>query len=486
MMSALASSSPSRRRVTLGALLQIVVRLIGLVAGAVVAAVQARTLSVAEFGVFSTILLLCGIAQALSDLGLTNVTVKRIAIDPDSAPFHAAALLQARLAIGCVTSLLAFGLSVLLLGQFGDVLAAALVLASVPIGTVGTLQAVPIAKLELGVQNILLLVQSATWLIIVLVLGALSADLLQFAIGFFAASVIQALVVWRLVARRVKPQFRSGFRHLINLMSESLPLGIGGLGVTAYFRVGGIVLFSTWGAEQAAYLSGATRVLEVAQAIPASILGPLLPLLSASLTAQNKAKAKAVWAFAERLVAASSLMVVAGVVALAPDVIRVLYGDRYEQTILVLRVLIFSFVPICIGWLTTSAIIASGAYRAYATVTLVTAAFSVVAAMLVIPVWGAIGTAFVTLGTESVVAAALLAVARRRSGLVSQMSVWLRSVAAAALTGGALVLIPGFGEPIVDLLVKTAIGVVVGAILLLAMRVVTYAHISSALHRREV
>jgi O-antigen/teichoic acid export membrane protein len=473
----------SRRRVALGSLAQVAIRLVGVVSGAVVAALQARTLSIDDFGVFAVSLTIVTLAVALTDLGLSSTAVHMIASDLRSQRQTLAALIVVRLALGLLATGVGFGVSWALFSPGPDRLAAALVVGTVPLAAVGAFQAIPIARLNLYRQNVLLVSQSALWLAIVLLLWWTSADLVQFAAGFAVSAAVQAVVIWAVAGRGAKPSFAGCWPRVAILVRSALPLGIGGIAVTAYYRLSSIVVFSISGAAAAAQYAAAFKVMDVLQAIPAGLLVALLPLLSGSISSDMRDRANRVWSLALRTVLAVSSLVSAGLVVASSEIVTILYGDQFAEAAPLLRVLAIAFVPICLGWLATPAIIATKHVRAYAITTWVAAGASLSALVLLVPVYGPMAAAIATVVTEIAVAAALLLLLARREGFAPHASVFGRVIVIAAIAGGAAFFVPGLGSDWLTLLSKAAVTLAVGLPLLLLTRVVTGTEARSVLGR---
>ncbi|MGP1666101.1 MAG: oligosaccharide flippase family protein, partial [Rhodanobacter sp.] len=356
----------SRRHVVGGSALQALVRLLLLTCGAVSVAIQVRTLTVPEYGVFVTILSVIALLSGLTDIGLTNTAVQRMARSPDRQGAIAGGLLIARGALGLALGAIGAGVSLLLFTTSTERFAAALMIATLPLGMLTALQAVFVARLQLMKQNLLLTTQGLLWLAVVVTLGWIQAGLVMFAAGFLGCALIQASIVWLLLWRQARLDVRSGIQEVPSLLRQAIPLGLGGIGTTAYYRLSGIILFVGAGPIAAASYSAAFKVVDMLQAIPASLLATLIPLLARALEAGDRLRVTRMWDLASRVTLASSTMVAAGVAVTAPQIVSVLYGQAYADSVPLLRVVAFAFVPICLGWLSTGALTATGRVKGYA------------------------------------------------------------------------------------------------------------------------
>lgn len=478
--------APTRRSVTVGSSVQVFVRVFGLLSGAIVVAVQARTLSVTDFGYLSTILLINGMAISLADLGLLNTAVQRMSRSPEARHAIVSALLMCRFALGIVLTLGSVLASLFLFSTSEAQVAAIVIVAGIPLSSLSAIQSLPMAGLRLLPQNVLLFVQSFIWTLVVLVLGAVHAGLLGFAVGFLASAVVQSGITLLLCGRGYRFRLSEARREAPPLIRRAIPLGLGALGVTAYYRLTGLVLFSVAGAAASANYSAAFRIVDVLQVLPSTVVGPLIPLLTTAFSTGRRARAEAVWSLSFRLMLSVATLAACGMAVLAPQIIELLYGQKYDDAIGLLRIVAFAFIPICMGWLSTSAVTAAGAVRWYALVTIVGAVLSVGCALVFVPQFGATASAWVTVATESVVVIALGAIVHYKTGLRVSPSIVIRVALAAGVMS---VVVLALGWPSLGLLAslpaRVAVGIAVGIGSLLLLRVLTVGDIRNVMSRRS-
>jgi O-antigen/teichoic acid export membrane protein len=274
-----------------------------------------------------------------------------------------------------------------------------------------------------------------------------------------------------------------GTRALIfELLRLAWPIGLAGVFVTAYYRIDALILFHYRGATAAAYYSAAYRVLDVLQILPMTVSGVLLPLLaSAEREKGGHARVERLFGLATVLLLSVALPVAACGVILAPGLVHLIYGHRYNPSVYLLQVLLPAFIPICLGYLLTSQLILHQLLRPYITITFLGAVINVVANALAIPRYGAPAAAWSTLGTELLVMACIAGVVGRRLGLTLPAARILRCAAAVAVTAAAVWLVRS--ETLV-------IGFLVAAVVyppcLLASRAITVGELRALLTRQSV
>lgn len=471
---------PKRRQVTLGSLVQLVIRIVGLLCGAIVAALQARTLTVTDFGVLSLIFSISAMAIVLSDLGIMNTAVRKLATCPEQRSKTISGLLTSRFIMGLFLALFGFVASALLLESREALMAAALILAALPLGSLTATQAISQAELHFVVVNTLLGLQNFLWLAAVVFLAWSDASLLEFALAFLICALIQSTTTWLLCGRGLRFSLRTGLSETWPLMRQALPIGIGSLAVTGYYRLTGIVLYANAGPEVAGNFSAAFRILDAMQAIPATLSATFLPLMSRYFSQQKNVLAATAWDLALRLLLTSSVMLAVVIALLAEPIVEVLYGTKYASAAGLLALLMIAFAPVCVGWLLTGVITATGRVRAYAFVAVAVAIVSVAASLILIPIYGASGAALITVCTEFLVMTGLAVVVYRGTGLAIAIGMLIRLSVAAALTAVAIIAARPHG-----LLAGLVVAAVVGSCSILLLQVLHVKDIKTLLRKGE-
>lgn len=420
------TAAPRSLPLALGA--QVVIRVLGLIAGLATVAVQGRALGATEFATLSMLLAISLAGQTFVDLGLGKVATQKVAADPTSAPVVAGSVMLARLSLGVVAAVIGTSIGGAITGNAAGFLASLLVCLGLPLSSVTVLQALSEAKLDIWAVNLIVFTQNGVWLAIVSLLYVFKAGLLGFAAGYAVAACLQATVVWLLAVRGVDIRLRGAANQAWRLLKASIPLGIGAIAVTAYYRLTGIVLFERVGAQESAGYFAAMRLIDAGQVLPATIGGVVLPLLSAAIHRDDRRQALAVWDIALRVLLSAAAVVIGFVVVVPGEVLTLLFGPSFEGRGTELRWLILAYLPVCVGWVVTSALIAAGELRRYSTAVVVVAVLSLVALFAGIDRLGAPWAVAVTLGTEAVSVGTLACLVRARVGLGFPAAVLMQAV----------------------------------------------------------
>lgn len=472
---------PLRRQVTLGSLFQLIIRIAGMLSGAIVAAMQARTLTVADFGNLSLIFSINAMAIILSDMGIMNTAIRKLAAGPSDRANVISGLLTSRFLMGLVLAAAGLAASTMLLHTTESITAAMLVLLALPLGSLTATQALSQANLHFAVVNTLLVLQNFLWLAVVLLLALINGTLFQFALGFLICAILQAATTWWLCGRGLKFHWKSGLRETWPLMKQALPLGLGSLAVTGYYRLTGVILYANSGPEVAGNFSAAFRILDAMQAIPATLSATFLPLMARYFSQQRQDLAEAVWNLAVKLLLTSSVMASVVVGLLSDPIVEALYGAKYASAPGLLAIVMIAFTPVCMGWLLTGVVTARGRVKAYALLTVSIAILSISASLIFVPIFGATGSATITVVTELIVMSALALMVYRDTGLSIGFGLVARLFCAAGITSAAVVATRPFG-----LFEGLGAAAVTGAVTVALFRVVRTRDLKVLLRRGEV
>jgi O-antigen/teichoic acid export membrane protein len=399
---------------------------------------------------------------------------------PDERHGIVGALLVAQLTMGVVLGLVGTGVAFILMGGVQPRIMAAFVMATMPVGAIGVLATAAQARLRPELSIAPLLVQSVVWLGVVLVLAAAHGGLALYGVGFFGATVIQAVVTLVLTARITKVRVSGARSTILSLLRSSWPIGLAGVFVTAYYKIDGVLLFHYRGPTASAYYGAAYRVIDVLQVLPMTVSGVLLPLLaSAERGGESGAGMRKLFDQSVSLLLAAAIPVAAVGAIIAPAAVKLIYGPHFHSSVYLLRVLLPAFVPICLGYMLTSQLILHGILRPYIVITFAGAVVNVAANVIAIPRYGAPAAAWATLGTEVLVMLSIASVVARRLGLVLPLKRVLRCLGAVAVASAAV-----WPVRSLSVFISIPVGVIVYVPCLLISRAVSLAELRALLGRK--
>ncbi|MBK9261314.1 MAG: flippase [Polyangiaceae bacterium] len=319
------------------------------VLGIVFVGYLARTVGVAHWGEFQASLAIVNVVTIAAGIGVRGYLAREIVLNPELGPRHLGSALAIRGITG--TTLLAATVIVGLTRSSGTA-STLLVLAAI-----GQLATLLYGTLWLSFEaherfQYIVYAELAARLFVIVFASALlwaGYGVVAAAFAFALGNIIELAmtVVW-LRARLYLPRFEVGMGGLLRIAWLSLPLGLCGAMSVALRQADHVVL--RWlCSESAVGIYAAARVLTENFAMLQDVL--LTSAFAAGVRQFNRDPAKFKLLF-ERCMLISVLLglpIAAGGLLLAPDIIQLVYGERFAASAGVLRVLICQ-VPIAFAY----------------------------------------------------------------------------------------------------------------------------------------
>jgi O-antigen/teichoic acid export membrane protein len=407
---------------------QLVARAGNLVLGVVATAVVARALGGEGFGEWSTLLVVAQMAGYLADLGVEQVAVSRAAQQGRERDWIGA-LVSLRTLISVPATAVA-AVVVLLLASNDDMVVSGLLLAATILATGPSSTR---AILQLRVRNDLNMVvitfNSVLWTGAAIALAAADSGMVAFAAAFLAVTWATVAVQVVLALRAGRISLRGGRPLLRPLTAAGIPVAISGLLILAYARIDQVLVYELAGAREAGLYAAAYRILEQSHFLPLAVATTFLPLVAAAHGA-DIARARRMTQHVINYMAVGSLPAFAFTLVASEQVIRLLFGDAFVPAAPALPVLMGAFVVICFGYLSGNLVIVLGLQRRFLRYALVALVFNVALNLVLIPPYGFLAAAWVTLATEILVVGLTMTMVLRALGHVPRLDRVARAVAA--------------------------------------------------------
>ena len=396
---------------------QIVLRALNLALGVGVTLLLVRTLGTTGFGRWSVLLAVFGFVSYFGSLGLAQVTVERAAADPDRAPHWFGALVTLRLALMGPVTLLSLAVCLAISDDANMRIAAALICAELPISVLSALSVV----FQLQVRNVVVtaieLGNSILWAAAVVTISLLDGGLVALAAAFLAVSTITN-VVYIVLALRASPVRFSGSRSFWPaLVRQGLPVGIGGLLTLGYGYVDQVIVFEIAGPHDAGLYGAVYRIYERIQFLPAAIMTTLFPLFVA-VRDTDPARVRRLFRTTVDYLLLTSLPALAITLAGPRAITRLLFGDDFSEAGPALPLLMATFVVVSLGYLTGYLIVAYDLQRRFLAIAVGALVFNVAANLALVPSYGFMAAAWITLATEILVMSASMWIVCARARLV--------------------------------------------------------------------
>lgn len=378
-------------------------RLLLAAVGVVSVGVSTRYLGVDEFGALITATAFVALVVGLTDLGLGTIGVRELARRPDETKRIIGSLLL--LVFGLSTAGLVFGLLFMLLIFGGDDQAqlregiALLLLMSWPLAApavvigcyftsqqkayLGTLASVVGSLLTIGLLVVVIQLDGG-FLGIIVAYGATG-------IGYGLTMLV--LSIGRI---RLRPSFDRA--HGWQLFRWAVPLGAAVLMGSIYWNID-IILLSRLGTDADVAIYGvAAKVVAILLLLPGYVMITLLPEFARVAEHRERLEEVMGKAIAVVQVAATPLLVLS--VVFADEIVQTVGGETYAGSAALLRILMVGVALAYVSVVIAQGIIALNRQKQLFYASLIILPVNVVANLVLIPIWGARGSAIAFVVSE--------------------------------------------------------------------------------------
>ncbi len=331
----------------------------------------------------------------LSDLGITPVIIRAIAGAKEDADRLFGAAIRAKLLLIPVAILSSLGYGILT-GQSALIMAtiaiASMAMAADAIHLIlyGSLRGRQNLKPE-AIGMFLGQVVTATIAITAAVMGWGPIGL---AVALCAGSFWNVGWSWhnakKLGVVILKPQAM----HFSALAKQALPFAIAGISVKVYSYVDSLMLQAYQGATAVGYYAAAYKMTYAMQFLPLTFSAALYPALASAFSEYDEKKLKSEFNGALKLMAAIAFPIAAGLSALAPRFMPLLYGSKYMASIPAMEVLPWVLIPIFLDFPVGA--LMNGSHRAHlkTMVQVSTMVINVILNAILVPMYGPVGAAW--------------------------------------------------------------------------------------------
>lgn len=438
--------------------IQIGARILNLALGVVVTVLLARALGDDGFGEWSTVLVVVQLAAYFTSFGVESVVVREAAAEPERENEWLGALLLLRALLSIPAVIVGLVVVFLIQDNTSMLVAGIVLLAQTPFNVGASLRVVHQMRVRNWFPMIVLTINSVLWAAAVLAIYVLGGGVVELAIAMTVIGAFTATLQAVAAVKIAKPHLRPSREATLRLARVGLPVGISGLLILAYARIDQILVFALAGSGEAGLYGAQYRIIEQAQLVPISFLTTLLPILSGAWPRDRERAMRIAWRSAEYLTVAS-LGGLAVALAVAEPITVLLYGEGFAAAAPALPVLGGAFVFICFGYLTGNLILIAGLQRKLIAVGLVGLFVNVVGNVALVPLWGFMGAAWMTLATEAAVVSLSAVILAGAVGLGNpDRSRLLRVFAAASILAAALFGLDAVGVPLAGVLAAAALG----------------------------
>jgi O-antigen/teichoic acid export membrane protein len=287
------------------------------------------------------------------------------------------------------------------------------------------------------------------------------------------SNAIQLILVLGLTRRYVPVGISFDFSLWRKIIRESWPIGIS-IAFNLIYLKGDIVILSvTRTAAEVGLYGAAYKILDVVTVIPMIFMGLVLPLLTASWSSGNKKDFSAQLDKAFSFLSILALPLAFGTVIVAEDLMSLVAGQEFAASGLFLAILMIGAAMVFWGALFGHTIVALGLQRKMILAYAADAAISIILYFVLIPRFGAVAAAWVTVFSEAFIAIATAGAVMWATGHRPSLRIFSRALLASALMAAVVMA----ASPL-HVLLRVLIGMIAYTALLILFKGITKEMIS--------
>jgi O-antigen/teichoic acid export membrane protein len=215
-------------------------------------------------------------------------------------------------------------------------------------------------------------------------------------------------------------------------------VGLGTLLTVAYARIDQVLVFELAPKRSEAGIYGAVyRILDTAGFVPTAVMTTLFPIISAAYPS-DMPRVKRLVQLTMDYLAMLSLPTLAFSLSASEPLIRLMFGPDFVEGAQALPILMAAYVVICFGYVSGNMIIPTELQRRYVNFAIVGLIVNVGLNLILVPQYGYIAAAWITLLTNVIVVFPALYTVLRKLDMRIAVGRFLRT-AVAATVGGIVV-----------------------------------------------
>ncbi|MEO8294942.1 MAG: flippase [Gemmatimonadota bacterium] len=402
----------------------------------------ARTLGPGAYGVIGLATAVLLYFTYLADCGIETLGVREIAADHTRVHTLAPAVLSLRLTVAAILAVVVAAGGLLLLPQPDGAILAVYGLTLLGVGA--NTRWIHIGLEDAGRVAMARIAGESTMVLLVILLVRSAGDLARVPLAQFTGDMLAMtlLALW-LRKRGASLRLRWDLASAGPVFRRAFPLVLHALLGLMIYNSDLIFLRAFQTAADVGYYVAAYTLISFLLNLGIAYSQSLLPTLTR--LAPEPARQQALYQTAMAQVFAAAFPLAVGGFLLAPGIIRFVFGPGYERGIVALQVLIWTIPVAFYRNVPQMALIAAGRQDRVLRITFASAMLNLALNIFIIPVYGMVGAAAATLGTEVVRTALALFFASREGFSFPTFSRLWRTLIAGTGMAGALYLVASRG-----------------------------------------
>jgi O-antigen/teichoic acid export membrane protein len=420
------------QRVAFNTTVQLVARLGAIALALISFALVTRYLGVEGFGEYALVLAFLALLVPISDLGLTAIGVRELAAHRDEEETLVGDLLGLRIVVALTAAVLLVAVSPLF--PYSDRVEGGLRLAAIGLFAL-VLSGLPLivfqSRERLELSALVDFVTAAATLLFVVI--ATQADLgfnaliLATVLAGFAAVAVGFAFASRLA--RLRPRFDRARAKV--LLAAALPVGVFLMFSVAQLRIDTVMLSLLKEVDDVGVYGAAYRFLEQALFFPGLFMAAVYPILAAQVANRDPGLQLAIDKSLTFLLA-TAIPLAAGSFVLATDIIRLLAGADFAESVAPMRILAFAAVFAFTTALFSSLLVLLERQRLLLVLVIAAFALNVTLNLILIPPFSYLGAASASVATQAFFGVSLAVAALQQGHLSLHLAQLPRIVLATA------------------------------------------------------
>ena len=428
----------ARRRVASNTAIQIAGKGIVLLFGLASLAVLTRYLGPDDYGKYTLALMYMQLFGVLADVGLFTTVVREISKDRSRTDELVGNVLTLRLLLAFVVIAVASAVSLLL--PYEHDVRVAIVLAGAPLlfGMVTT-SYVAILQSRLQMSRAVLgdVIGRATSLLLVLVVASLDLGFYAVMLAAGGGALATLIVTWLVTRGLAAIRFRANLAVWRPMLVSALPLGLALAINQLYFRADTLIISLYEPYDQVGLYTLAYRILELALVAGYIFVNTAFPLLSQAVEHDEPRALRMIQVSTDVLVILGVPFLAGGLV-LAPAVVQLASGDDFSGAVEPLRILLAAGALAWVNGVFGLALIAKNRQMSALWLNVVALVFNVGLNLLLIPRYGIVVAAIITVASEVLILGGSYVLMRRYFNFFPIPRTLPPAIVAAAVMAGLL------------------------------------------------
>ncbi|MFW2380195.1 MAG: flippase [Acidimicrobiales bacterium] len=362
-----------------------------------------RSLTESEFGRFTLVFSILGMASVVTELGLGRVAIKGVTepgVDPGRFAGSYVVLRTMLGLLGYITVI-----AVVVLGGYDSQVVQATAIAGVVVVIATPSAGYDLAfqaHLRMGSVAVATVIGQAAQLALTVAVVVGGGAVLWFYVPAVAAELVIVLFKMRRAGRLIEFKYCVEPRHWWELIKEAVPLSIGGALVTLYNKVDAVMLSQLDTLGVVGLYGVAAKFADLARFTSTAVTVPILTVLVRSWPDDIDRFRAALLRGASLLLYCAGLALI-GFGFFADDALGLLYGARFEVAAAATQILILGASMSFFTQLAIYVLVSAGRNRAYPMVGAVGLALNIGLNLYLIPRYSYEGAAWATVATNAVV-----------------------------------------------------------------------------------